>query len=130
MKANVIRDEFAKNLRTLVEKSGKSQRSISAELDISATTFNEWMQGHKYPRPENMIKLASYFGKIYNDDLSGNPPFELKNEALHNEALVEMFSCLQEDDELFEIVRTLSELDKGKRDAVKAFLSVLVKGGK
>lgn len=61
MPKNNIRDNFAQKLRDLVSKSGKSQRDICADLNVSASTFNEWMQGKKYPRPENVAKIASYF---------------------------------------------------------------------
>lgn len=52
---------FAKNLLYYIETSGKSQKEIADEIDVSTSTFNEWVKGKKYPRIDKIEKLSNYF---------------------------------------------------------------------
>ena len=52
---------FANNLLYYIETSGKSQKEIAEEIEVSPSTFNEWVKGKKYPRIDKIEKLANYF---------------------------------------------------------------------
>lgn len=52
---------FAKNLLSLLEKNGKSQREVAGSISISPQTFNTWCQGIALPRMGKIQKLADYF---------------------------------------------------------------------
>ena len=52
----------SKNLLQLISKSGKTRKEICAEMGIGYSTFTEWANGRKYPRPEGIELLANYFG--------------------------------------------------------------------
>ena len=52
---------FAKNLLYYIEISGRSQKEIAEEIGVSASTFNEWVKGKKYPRIDKIEKLSNYF---------------------------------------------------------------------
>ena len=52
---------FAKNLLTLLEKNGKTQREVAASISVSPQTFNTWCQGIALPRMGKIQKLADYF---------------------------------------------------------------------
>lgn len=53
---------FAKNLLSLLEKHGKSQREVAESISVSPQTFNTWCQGIALPRMGKIQKLADYFG--------------------------------------------------------------------
>ena len=59
---------FAKNLLYYIKKSGVTQRDVAEVVDVSPSTFNEWIKGKKYPRIDKIEKLANYFG-IQKSDL-------------------------------------------------------------
>ena len=52
---------FAKNLLTLLEKNGKTQREVADSISVSPQTFNTWCQGIALPRMGKIQKLADYF---------------------------------------------------------------------
>lgn len=52
---------FAKNLLSLLEKHGKSQREVAESISVSPQTFNTWCQGIALPRMGKIQKLADYF---------------------------------------------------------------------
>lgn len=59
---------FAKNLSKFVDESGKSRKQICQDLNISYTTFCDWINANKYPRIDKIELLAQYF-KIEKSDL-------------------------------------------------------------
>ena len=52
---------LAKNLLTLLEKNGKTQREVADSISVSPQTFNTWCQGIALPRMGKIQKLADYF---------------------------------------------------------------------
>jgi repressor LexA len=62
---------FTKNLNQYMKINGKTQSDVALDLDIPLTTFSNWINGHKYPRIENLSRLAQYFG-VTVTDLIGN----------------------------------------------------------
>lgn len=53
---------FSKNLNFYISNSGKQQKEIAKDLDISPTTFNTWCVGKIMPRMGKVQKIADYFG--------------------------------------------------------------------
>lgn len=64
---------FSANLRYYMERKNKSRNDVCESLSFKYTTFADWCNGIKYPRIDNIEKLANYFG-INKSDL-----IELKN---------------------------------------------------
>ena len=94
-KGNNSRDVFAMNLNYYVERSGKSQKELSEILDVPQPTFNEWCRGKKYPRIENIERLAEFFG-VEIVDLMG----QQRNPAasgVKREAIELVLLCPEED---------------------------------
>lgn len=56
------KDDFARNLRYYVERTGRSQREVAESLGIAQPTFNCWCRGSKFPRIDKIEMLANYFG--------------------------------------------------------------------
>ena len=59
---------FAKNLRYYIERSGKTQKDFADIVGVAYSTFNDWINGKKYPRIDKIEILANYFG-IQKSDL-------------------------------------------------------------
>ena len=58
---------FSKNLKKYMAESGKTQRELADVVGVSAPTFNEWVNGKKFPRIDRIQKLADYFGIMKSD---------------------------------------------------------------
>ena len=52
---------FSKNLNTLLEKTGKSQKEVADAIHVSPQTFNTWCQGIAIPRMEKFNCLQTTF---------------------------------------------------------------------
>lgn len=68
------KETFAKNLRKYMEQSGKNQKELAVVAGVSAPTFNEWINGKKYPRIDKIQKLADYFGILKSDLIEEKEP--------------------------------------------------------
>lgn len=54
-----LRSIFAKNLTKRVKSSGKTQRSICAEVGVVNAALTEWMQGKKFPLCPFLAQLCN-----------------------------------------------------------------------
>ena len=64
---------FSKNLRYLVDNSGKEQKDIAKSLGYKYTTFNTWYRGAAMPTASKIQTIADYFGVTVSFLLSENP---------------------------------------------------------
>lgn len=79
---------FAKNLNKYIYLTGKQQKEVARDLDMSPTTFNTWCMGKILPNTAKLNKLCLYFNcKLTDlvDDKSGD-----------NEKLDYIFDLLKE----------------------------------
>lgn len=53
---------MAANIRFYMEKLGKTNREMCAALDVSYSTFYDWVTAVKYPRIDKIERMANYFG--------------------------------------------------------------------
>lgn len=53
---------FSKNLNYFIANSGKQQKEVASDLEISPTTFNTWCVGKIMPRMGKVQAIADYFG--------------------------------------------------------------------
>lgn len=53
---------FSKNLKHLLDNSGKTQVEIAKDIGVSPQTMNTWVRGIAIPRMGKIQKLADYFG--------------------------------------------------------------------
>ena len=56
------RQVMSRNLQRLMEKKGKSRGDVAKETGIKYSTLCDWINCNKYPRIDNIEKLARYFG--------------------------------------------------------------------
>ena len=65
---------FSQNLRTLMQKFGKSRNQVCDDLGFKYTTFTDWYNGNKYPRIDKIEMLADYFNVLKSDLIERTPP--------------------------------------------------------
>lgn len=115
------KDVLSKNLKNYISKSGKDRSQIAEELDLSYSTLTDWVNGKKYPRINNIEKLASYF-EVSKSDLIED--FEEKRKD--NDALATIIVKLRMNKELLEVVEKLLSLDKAKLESLSRLLDTFV----
>lgn len=115
---------FSKNLRNLMEKSGKTQKEVADVVGVAPPTFNEWLSGKKFPRIDKIQKLADYFG-ILKSDLIEEKMTEEKEKD--NEILAEIIVRMRMDEDFKSLVESLYLLDSDKIQGVKQLLQAFMK---
>lgn len=117
---------MAKNLRYFVEKSGKTQKEMCEILNVSTSTFNDWMKAKSYPRIDKIEILANYFG-ILKSDLIEDKSEEHREMQKNNDTITDAIVRMRSDDEFLSVVGGLLTLDADQLSAVKQVLNVLQK---
>lgn len=69
---------FSKNLNTLLEKTGKSQKEVAVAIHVSPQTFNTWCQGIAIPRMGKVQLLADYFHILKSDLIEDKSESKIK----------------------------------------------------
>lgn len=98
---------FAQNLRKFIDISGKDRKEIAKTLGVPYSTFTEWANGRKYPRINNIEKLAEYF-EVQKSDFIEN---DFKDIQKDNEDLVDLVVKIRKDDDLFRVVKLVADLN-------------------
>lgn len=115
------KDVFARNLKMYIAKCGKDRTEVAEDLGLAYSTLTDWINGKKYPRINNIEKLAVYF-KVSKSDLIED--FEEKRKD--NDALATIIVKLRMNKELLEVVEKLIYLDKGKLESLRRLLDTFV----
>ena len=55
-------EQIKKRLSSIIQKTGRSSKDLSDELEIPYTTFVSYAKGISIPKPDAMKKIADYFG--------------------------------------------------------------------
>lgn len=63
---------FSRNLKKYIDQSGKTRKQICADLDLTYSTFTEWVNGNIYPRIDKIELLSNYFGIEKSDLIEDN----------------------------------------------------------
>lgn len=88
------REIIAKNLNRYIHESGKMQKEIAKDLNISPTTFNMWCKGNTMPPVSKIQMLAEYF-HIAKSDLVDEKHLS-SDEATRDLELLAKFSRLED----------------------------------
>lgn len=118
---NENKEILARNLQKYVNRSGKDRKVIAKELGIPYSTFTEWMNGKKYPRINNIEKMAAYF-EISKSDLIEDFDEMKKDNDLLSTIIVKM----RTNRELLEVVEKLVALDKARLESLKKMLDTFM----
>ena len=112
---------FSRNLKRFVDMSGKDRKEIAAALGLPYSTLTDWMNGNKYPRINNIEKLAEYFS-ISKSDLIED--FEAKKKD--NDKLATIIVKLRMDKDMLDVANKIISLDKAQVDSLKRLLDTFV----
>lgn len=111
------KDVLSKNLKKYIMISGKDRVEIADDLKLSYSTLTDWINGKKYPRINNIEKLAEYFG-ISKSELIEDFE-EIKKD---NDRLSTIIVKLRTNKELLDVVERLLYLDKAKLESLRGLL--------
>ena len=111
------REVLSKNLKKYISKSGKDRTTIAEELNLSYSTLTDWINGKKYPRINNIEKLADYF-KVSKTDLIEDFD-DIKKD---NDVLATIIVKLRMNKELLNVVEKLVSLDRAKLESLSRLL--------
>ena len=89
---------ISKNLKSLIEQSGKTQKAIALDTGFSVTRFGNWCTGKATPKFHAIRKLADYFGVDVTAITDEAPDYRvIKLESEHEAALLQMFRSLNDE---------------------------------
>lgn len=117
---------FSKNLISLLNKHGKSQKEVAEAISVSPQTFNTWCQGIALPRMGKIQKLADYFmiDKTALIDENETGKIKAKNPSDTMEQLKKEFNL---DDFSYNLVYQYLKLDTNQRQIVRNLFYNIVK---
>jgi len=115
------KEVLAKNLKKYIAKSGKDRGDIAADLGMSYSTLTDWINGNKYPRINNIEKLAIYFNVSKSDLIEDFE--EIKKD---NDVLATIIVKLRINKELLNVVEKLISLDKAKLESLSRLLDTFI----
>lgn len=70
------RQIMSRNLLRLMAQKGKTRVDVASETGIKYSTLCDWINCNKYPRIDNIERLANYFG-VKKSALTEEPVTEL-----------------------------------------------------
>lgn len=115
------KDILAKNLRKYISMSGKDRKDIARSLGIPYSTLTDWVNANKYPRINNIEKMAEYFGVSKSDLIED---FEQKQKD--NDVLADIIVRIRMDKDLMEVVDKVVSLDNAKINSLKNLLDTFI----
>jgi transcriptional regulator with XRE-family HTH domain len=115
---------FARNLKKYMDQSGKNQKELAEIVGVTAPTFNEWVNGKKYPRIDKIQKLADYFGILKSDLIEDK---DIEEKKAKTDVAVDIVFRLKKDQNFLDAVKLLYDLDAEQLEGVTAMLRSLFK---
>lgn len=115
------KEVLSKNLRKYIAKSGKDRSVIAEDLGFPYSTLTEWINGKKYPRINNIERLATYF-EVSKSDLIE----DFEDTKKDNDRIVSIIVKLRTNKELIDVVEKLSYLNKTKLEKLSQFLDTII----
>lgn len=115
------KEVLSKNLKKYISKSGKDRTTVAEDLGLPYSTVTDWVNGKKYPRINNIEKLAMYFNVSKSDLIEDFE--EIKKD---NDRLATIIVKLRTNKELLDVVERLIYLDKAKLKSLSRLLDTFV----
>ena len=100
---------MSENLSYYIELFGKTQKELAETFGIAYSTFNDWVNGKKYPRIDKIEMMAQYFGILKSDLIEDKSMKEKPDE------MAVLAASILRDPELLEMIKKYRKLtDKNK----------------
>ena len=103
---------MAENLAHYIKLSGKTQKDLAAEVGVAYSTFNDWVNGKKYPRIDKIEMLSELFG-ILKSDLIEDISMKEKPEEM-----AVLAASIMRDSELLDMIKKFRKLSDKNKTAV------------
>jgi len=103
---------MAENLSYYIDLSGKNQKELAEIFGVAYSTFNDWVNGKKYPRIDKIEMMANYFG-IQKSDL-----IEDKRMKEKPDEMAILAASILRDPELLEAIQKYQKLSAKNKIAV------------
>ena len=116
------KETLSKNLRKYIEMSGKDRKEVARALGVPYSTVTDWVNANKYPRINNIEKIAEYFGVSKSDLIED---FEQKKKD--NDALADVIVKLRMNKDLIEVVNKVVSLDNAQINSLNLLLDLIIK---
>ena len=115
------KEVFAKNLRKYIAMSGKDRKEVARALGFPYSTVTDWVNANKYPRINNIEKMAEYFGVSKSDLIED---FEQKKKD--NDAMSDIIVKIRMNKDLLQVVNKVVSLDNAQINSLKNLLDTFV----
>lgn len=115
------KEVFAKNLSKYIKRSGKDRKEIASDLNLPYSTITDWVNGNKYPRINNIEKLARYFNVSKSELIE-----DMVSVKKDNDRIVSIIVKLRTNKDLLDVVEKLSSLDKEKLQSLSSLLDTFI----
>ena len=115
------KDILAKNLRRYINMSGKDRKEVARALGLPYSTLTDWVNANKYPRINNIEKMAEYFGVSKSDLIED---FEQKKKD--NDAMADIIVKIRMNKDLLEVVDKVVSLDNAQINSLKHLLDTFI----
>ena len=115
------KDILAKNLRKYITISGKDRKDIARSLNVPYSTLTEWVNANKYPRIDNIEKMAEYFGVSKSDLIE-----DFEKTQKDNDALADIIVKIRMNKDLMEVASKIVSLDDAQINSLKNLLDTFI----
>lgn len=118
------KDVFARNLRTYMDRAGKTQKDMADIVGVSTATYSDWINAKKYPRIDKIEILAEYFGILKSDLIEEKMTKEKEKD---NETLAGIIVRMRTDEDFRDLVESLYMYDSAKIKSIAGMLDAFSK---
>lgn len=115
------KDILAKNLRKYISISGKDRKDIARALNIPYSTLTDWVNANKYPRINNIEKMAEYFGVSKSDLIE-----DFNQKKKDNDVLADIIVKIRMNKDLLEVVDKVVSLDNAQINSLNNLLDTFI----
>ena len=115
------KDILAKNLRKYIAISGKDRKEVARALSVPYSTLTDWVNANKYPRIDNIEKMAAYFGVSKSDLIE-----DFKQKQKDNDVLADIIVKIRMNKDLMEVVDKVVSLDNAQINRLKNLLDTFI----
>ena len=112
---------LATNLRKYITMSGKDRKEIARALNVPYSTLTDWINGNKYPRINNVEKMAEYFGVSKSDLIE-----DLEQKKKDNDVMADIIVKLRMNKDLLDVVTKVVSLDTAQINSLKNLLDTFI----
>ena len=118
------RENFKSNIKRLRESLDLSQRAVAEATEVDPVTYRNYEYGKRWPQPEVLDKIASYFG-VKTSDLLETEIEEISLDRAMR-VIIKNQGILTTVNPLIELAGKIT--DPKRQDAARMFLQSLVDG--